>query len=166
MAPRRRATLEPLKVGLTRAQAARWPHPEPLMVYNGVKYVPDGDKGWHTSPRDHRADESERRLTGRHFQTRKAVREWLLDEEPRMGPLVDYDLVFVLRRRERLPYIQRLKGARWEDREGNVVHPTASQLRRHRTKAHPLTLAEMGWHVVQAGPETGTFYQVGIFNAS
>jgi hypothetical protein len=168
MAPRpnRRSTLEPLKVGLSRAQAARWPHTDPLDVYNGVRAVLDREKGWHTSPRDFDSTETERRLMGRHFRGRVAVRTWLLEEEPRMGPLADYDLVFVLRRRERLPYIERQKRATWVDREGNVVHPTNSQLRRHRTKAHPLTLAEMGWHMVNAGPDTGTFYQVGIYNAS
>ena len=161
----RRATLEPLKVGLSRAQAAQWPHPEPLTVYNGVAAVPDGSKGWHTAPRDHRPDETDRRLLGRHFAARVAVREWLLDEEPRMGPLVDYDLVFVLRRRARVDYA-RLRHAVWVDQEGNVVHPSTSQLRRHPRRGQgERSLAELGWHL-RGGSQWENFYQVGIYNAS
>jgi hypothetical protein len=161
--PRRRL-LEPFKVGLSAAQAEAWPHTDPLDV-NGPGSVPERDKGWHTSPRDHRADETDRRLLGLHFSDRRAVREWLLEEEARMGPLADSDLVFVLRRRARVDYA-RLRQAVWVDQEGNVVHPSTSQLRRHPRRGRgERSIAELGWHL-RSGSQWEAFYQVGIYNAS
>lgn len=152
------ATPSPLEVG--------WDHTDPLRVYGSIRAVPEGRKGWHTSPRDYNSPDTDRRLTGERFGSRDDVRGWLLDEEPRMGPLADFGLVFILRRSHQLTEAERLRQSIWVDREGNQVYPSTAQLRRHPRRARgERSTKELGWRRVP-GPETQRFYQVGIHNAS